>query len=187
MGNKQGTPEPAPVEVSSGFHLLEIHLPTVGLGITSLFLLLAGVCAWSYCKRRCSRIGRGQTATEPMRQFGRMERQPTIDAPLGSSPAPIIMVDRGGLPGWMPTQGYTPGYLEEIREHRRLPIMGPRESAQEPGTEQAAEDLVGGPIGRRRVPGQGLPSSSTLPATHRPDEKKEEEDWKPLPNVPSVL
>ena len=58
MGTKQSTPAPViiqkPVEVdnSSGFHILEIHAPSVGMSFMVIILLLILGTAFYFCLRR---------------------------------------------------------------------------------------------------------------------------------------
>ena len=50
--------QPVEVDNSSGFHVLEIHMPTAGLGLISLILIVASALLLYKCIRRFK--GRGQ-------------------------------------------------------------------------------------------------------------------------------
>lgn len=56
---KEHIKEATEVSNSSGFHVLEIHIPTTGGGILFLILLLLSILATFICFRRCRRTNRG--------------------------------------------------------------------------------------------------------------------------------
>ena len=69
------------VESSSGIHLLEIHIPTMGLSIIwiALVFTLAGLAAWGAlrlrrkCKEMWSRRGRDEKDNIELRSYGRVD------------------------------------------------------------------------------------------------------------------
>lgn len=51
---KQEVQQPVEVETSNGFHLLEIHLPTAGMGILTFIFVACIVILLVRCYKRCA-------------------------------------------------------------------------------------------------------------------------------------
>ena len=67
MGSSSTKPEAPVTEIteSTGFHVIELHLPTMGMNVVSTFLMLCLFFVIGYLLFRCVRFCRGTLGTFP--------------------------------------------------------------------------------------------------------------------------
>jgi hypothetical protein len=128
------------IDRSSGFHIFELHMPTAGMGIGAIVLILLVLMMLNFCRMYLSARSKSSKASTNHHQCLERQQQPMLPA-IQMQPYPMpMMMPPGHFPmSSLPTireQGPRPKPLQFSTRLQELPVDGvafapPRQPGEE--------------------------------------------------------